>query len=318
MINNINKTDFLPVLIGPTAVGKTELSIRLAQALNAEIVSADSMQIYKYMDIGTAKPTLEERGGIPHHMMDLVTPDTFFTVADYQEHFEQVVQDIRARGKIPLVVGGTGLYIRVVTRKFRIPTPPADPQLREILGRRIQEEGEETLHRELQAIDSNSASRIHPHDRKRVIRALEVFLSSGRPFSDWVENAQEQLSPGTAIIGLERERDELYHRINCRVDLMMQNGLMNEVSDLLHRGYTTDLPAMQGLGYKELAPVLQGETDYEAGVELLKKRTRNYAKRQITWFRREPVAWFPIEQDFLKLLRKIIAYLEGGTFHNVE
>jgi tRNA dimethylallyltransferase len=312
------REDFLPVILGPTAVGKTELALDLAQRLNAEIVSADSMQIYRRMNIGTAKPNMAERRGIPHHLIDIVDPDTPFTVSDYQQYFDEAVESIRRRGRIPLVVGGTGLYIRAVTRRFRIPTPASDVKLREKLKQRAAVEGPEKLFAELKAVDPLAAQRIHPNDQKRVIRALEVYLSSGRPISDWLENAQEPIAEGTVMIGLEREREALYERINLRVDQMVQNGLLDEVKALVEAGYSPDLPSMQGLGYKELIPVIQGEVDLENAVELLKKRTRNYAKRQISWFKREPVHWFSMDEEYFQLLRKIISFLEGREGAYVE
>lgn len=312
------REDFLPVIIGPTAVGKTELSLEIAERLGAEIISADSMQIYRGMDIGTAKPTLQERRGIPHHLIDIVDPDTPFTVSDYQQYFDETVEDVRRRGKIPLVVGGTGLYVRAVTRKFRIPTPASDPDLRAKLKLRAREEGAETLFEELKAIDPQAALRIHPNDQKRVIRALEVYLSSGQPISDWLVDAQEPLAEGTLIIGLERHRETLYNRINLRVDAMIKNGLLAEVKSLLDQGYSPELPSMQGLGYKEFVPVLSGESDLNSAVELLKKRTRNYAKRQISWFKREEVHWFSVDEEYFTLLRKIISFMEGRDEANVE
>lgn len=308
----------LPVLIGPTAVGKTSIAIKLAKAMNAEIVSADSMQIYRGMDIGTAKPSMDERQGVPHHLIDLVDPDDLFTVADYQERFEEIVLEIRQRGKIPLVTGGTGLYVRAVTRRFKIPAPTAHPGLRQTLQKRAEREGGTILHMELERIDPISAARIHPNDRRRVIRALEVYHSSGKPFSFWLENAEERLDPGTVIIGLQRDRDELYQRINARVDSMIEQGLLEEVRSLLKLGYDPNLPSMQGLGYKELIPVIEGAVTLEEALELLKRRTRNYAKRQMSWFRREPTVWFDIHDDENNVACKILSFFEGRFRENVE
>lgn len=310
--------EFLPVLIGPTAVGKTAIAIELAKAINAEIVSADSMQVYRHMDIGTAKPSLLERQGIPHHLLDLVEPDEPFTLANYQAGFEQVVADIRQRGKVPLVTGGTGLYIRAVTRKYKIPAPPSNPSLRLALQARAETEGDLQLHRELLQVDPISAQRIHPNNRRRVIRALEVYQTSGRPFSSWLENAEGELDPGTVIIGLQRERETLYERINKRVDIMVEQGLLDEVNDLIEQGFDPNLTSMQGLGYKEMVPVIRGETPLEEAVELLKQRTRNYAKRQLTWFRREPVIWFDAGDNEKEVISKILSFMEGRMEKNVE
>ncbi|HHZ20681.1 MAG TPA: tRNA (adenosine(37)-N6)-dimethylallyltransferase MiaA [Firmicutes bacterium] len=307
-------THFLPVLVGPTAVGKTELSIRLAEALGAEILSADSMQIYKYMDIGTAKPTPAERRGIPHHLLDLVTPDQPFSVAEYQKSFQSVEKAVRARNRIPLVTGGTGLYIRAVTRQFRIPAPPADPQLRKELQERLEQEGNQRLHDELRRVDPAAAQRIHVNDGRRIIRALEVFIGSGKPFSTWLEDAQQPINSGTVMIGLNRDRNELYQRIDLRVEQMLRRGLLDEVKMLLDRGYSPELTSMQGLGYKELVPVIQGTVSLEDAVELLKRRTRNYAKRQLTWFRSEPVVWFELKDNEEDLtVQKILSFLEGKS-----
>ncbi len=303
----------LIVLVGPTAVGKTGLAIRLALHFSAHILSADSMQVYRGMDIGTAKPTLEERRRVPHHLIDLVEPDQLFTVVDYQEHYNRVKAQLDAKGILPILTGGTGLYIRAVTQGFIFPSPPPNPELRAELKREAETEGPAVLYQRLRELDPAAAEKIHPQDLKRLLRALEVILATGKPFSAQQKAAQTVLPPNTVYLGLTRARDELYARINERVDQMLAQGLLEEVAALLAKGYGLELPAMQGLGYKELIPVVQGLAPLAEAVELLKKRTRNYAKRQETWFRREPVEqWFTLktgeEEDCYE---KILQYLEG-------
>jgi tRNA dimethylallyltransferase len=314
----IEKIKFTPVLVGPTAVGKTDLSIQLAQELGAQILSADSMQIYRFMNIGTAKPSIDERKGIPHHLLDLINPDEPFTVADYQDRYKQADEAVRSQGAIPLITGGTGLYIRTVTRSFKFPGPPPDLFQRKKLQARAEKEGGMALYTELQQIDPKSASRIHPNDQRRIIRALEVFYSTGRTFSSWMLHAQEPINPGTIFIGLERDRSSLYLRIDRRVDQMMEDGLLDEVEWLINQGYQADIPSMQGLGYKEMVPVIQGKTTKDEAVALLKQRTRNYAKRQLTWFRKEPIKWFSLEEGEIKAFRKILSFLEGRMKQCVE
>lgn len=303
----------LIVLVGPTAVGKTELAVKLARHLGAAIISADSMQIYRGMDIGTAKPSVEERQGVPHYLLDLVDPDQSFTVVDYQEHYNKVKSDLEQQRILPLLTGGTGLYIRAVTQGFVFPAPPPDPELRAALRQEAEIKGKAVVYQRLVELDPAAARKIHPQDLKRVLRALEVTLSSGRPFSEQQQVARPELAPNVIYLGLTRIRAELYARINRRVDLMIEAGLVEEVAFLLAQGYEPDLPAMQGLGYKELVPVVRGEKNLPEAVDLLKKRTRHYAKRQETWFRREPVEkWFclsPGEEEIC--YKKILQYLEG-------
>ena len=303
----------LIILVGPTAVGKTDLAVRLALELNGEILSADSMQIYKGMDIGTAKPSLEERKGIPHHLIDLVNPDEAFTVADFQTHYQRKLSELQEKNKTALLSGGTGLYVRAVTRGFDFPDPPGDPDLRDALRQKAAAEGNQALHRWLAEVDPVSAEKIHPNDLKRVLRALEVYIKTGIPFSCQQKARTSELPANTIYIGITREREELYKRIELRVDKMLTAGLLEEVQGLLEKGYGPELQSMQGLGYKELIPVLTGDSSLQDAVALLKKRTRHYAKRQLTWFRREPVErWFLLqkggeEENFQKILK----YLEG-------
>lgn len=303
----------LVVLAGPTAVGKTKLAVELALRLGAEIISADSMQVYRYMDIGTAKPTPEEKKLVPHHLIDVVTPDQPFTVADYQQLFLKIKKQFEERKVLPLLTGGTGLYIRAVTRGFAFPEGPGDPQLRSRLNEEATRLGKEEMHRKLQAVDPVSAVKIHPNDLKRVLRALEVYFLTGTPISQQQKAGAFTLPGETIYIAVTREREELYRRIEKRVDQMLAQGLLEEVRNLLKKGYSPELQSMQGLGYKELIPVVKGESGLEEAVRLLKKRTRNYAKRQLTWLRKEPVEkWFLLSSgQEEKSLSEILAHIEG-------
>lgn len=298
-------------MAGPTATGKTKIAVELALKLGAEIISADSMQIYKYMDIGTAKPSPEERKIVPHHLIDLVSPEELFTVADYQRLFFATYKQLIQKGVLPLLTGGTGLYIRAVTRGYNFPGPPVDPQLRTSLRQEGERWGKEEMHRRLAAVDPESAERIHPNDVKRVLRALEVYLTTGVPIS-LQQKTKVTFSEDVIYIGLTRDREELYRRIELRVDQMIAQGLLEEVKNLLENGFGRELQSMQGLGYKELAPVVKGQTTLEEAVRLLKKRTRNYAKRQMTWFKKEPVEkWFFLSGAEEGSFPEILTYIEG-------
>jgi tRNA dimethylallyltransferase len=278
----------LPVIIiaGPTAVGKTDFAMRLALQLNTEIISADSMQVYQYMDIGTAKPASAEQAAVPHHLIDIVTPDREFSVADYQQRFNAKVGEFDRRQKLPLVVGGTGLYIRACVQSYALDNPAhADPGLRRRLAEQADREGNEALFRQLTAVDPEAALRIHPNDLRRVIRALEVYLTTGTPISS-LQRKDPARFPAVYIL-LERDRAELYRRIENRVDRMMADGLEEEVVSLVKRGYGYELKAMQSLGYKQVGDYLQNLCSREEAIAAIKQKTRNYAKRQLTWFRRE-------------------------------
>ncbi len=274
----------LAVLCGPTAVGKTSLAVALAQHLGAEIVCADSRTVYRGMDIGTAKPTAAQRAAVPHHLLDVADPEETFTVAQFQRLARAAIAAIRDRGRLPLLVGGTGLYIRAVVDDFHIPAVAPDSALRARLEADARAHGPAALHARLQAVDPVAASCIHPHNVRRVIRALEVCLATGRPIS-----AQQRRGPSTAavLVGLWRARVDLYRRIDARVDEQLAAGLLDETRRLLQRGVPHEAPAMQGLGYKELAGYLLGRYDYAEAVRRLKRNTRRYAKRQLTWFRRD-------------------------------
>ena len=285
------------VIVGPTAVGKTDLSIAIAQRLDGEIISADSMQIYKGLDIGTAKPTLGERQGIPHHMLDIVDPSQEFSVAEYQAMVEEILADLDVRDKVPILTGGTGLYIRAVLEGFLLGAEGKNEALRAHLHYIAETQGNTALHMRLQAVDAKTAARLHPNDRRRVIRALEVYETSGIPLSEHL-SLQKERGPRHASVkfGLVRDRKRLYQRIDLRVDTMLAQGLLEEVKQLIQQGLDHDSTAMQALGYKELVGYLRGQYDLEEATRLLKRDTRRYAKRQMTWFRRdETIMWLDLD-----------------------
>lgn len=280
------------VLAGPTASGKTALSIRLAKAHGCEIICMDSMQIYRRMNIGTAKPTSAEMDGVPHHLLDVADPGEPFSVAQYQELAEEAAQGILARGKQPLFVGGTGLYLRALRHPMALGAVKGDDALRERLQREADAPGgREALHARLSMVDPGTAQRLHVNDVRRVIRALEVYELTGVPFS--CQPQAEEVSPFRyRVASLTMNRDILYERIERRVDQMLADGLLEEVRALLDSGVPAGAQAMKGLGYKELVPYLLGECTLEEAVDALKLGTRHYAKRQLTWMRREEdVRW---------------------------
>jgi tRNA dimethylallyltransferase len=284
----------LIVICGPTAVGKTAASLVLAELLGGEIVAADSRTIYRGMDIGTAKPTPEDRARVPHHCLDLADPDETMTLATYRRMADDAIAGIRKRGRVPLLVGGTGLYIRAVVDGFAIPAVAPDPGLR---ARLEQEEAQVpgTLHSRLQRVDPIAAGRIHPRNVRRLIRALEVFDHTGQAISMLQRQSD---SVGQAVqVGLTMDRDALYRRIDARVDEQLRGGgLAEEVTGLLAHGYDPGLPAMQGLGYKELVPFLRGRVDLAEATRHLRRNTRRFAKRQYTWFRRDSrVRWLDVD-----------------------
>lgn len=280
------------VLTGPTASGKTALSIRLAKEHDCEIVCMDSMQIYRRMNIGTAKPTIEEMEGIPHHMIDVVEPDESFSVARYQEMAEACIADICSRGKRALLVGGTGLYLRALRQPMAMGDVSGDESIRaELEALAAEDGGKQRLHDMLQAVDPETAERLHLNDVRRAVRALEVYRLTGIPFSQ-----QTQIQTGSRyhyrVVSLTMERSLLYSRIEKRVDIMIEQGLVNEVSGLLDSGIPANCQAMKAIGYKEIVPFIQNEATWEETDYLLKLNTRHYAKRQLTWMRREEdVCW---------------------------
>lgn len=292
-------TDHLPAicLIGPTAIGKTGLSLGLAAELHAEIVSVDSMQVYRYLDIGTAKATPAERAQVAHHLIDIAEPDEEYHVARFIRDAAAAIAGIRSRGKLPLLVGGTGLYLKgLLEGLFRM--PPIPPEIRGELRQRLEREGEGKLHAELARLDPESARRIPPGDRQRLLRALEILAATGLPWSHYLaERPQEPLLDNVLIIGLDCDRERLYQRINRRVEEMVALGLQTEVEHLLAMGYAPSLKPLQSIGYRHMIEYLRGNWGWEQTLELLARDTRRYAKRQLTWFRHMAgVHWFTPEQ----------------------
>ena len=299
-MSDINKTK-LGLIVGPTASGKTAASIALAQRLNAEIISADSIQVYRGMDIGSAKPTMEERQGIPHHLMDAVDIDSpKFSVAEYRRMAGEAIDNIVSRGKYPLVVGGTGLYVNSLIYPLNFTSVPSDEKLRSELTA-LEQKQKGAAYALLQAEDPKAARRLHPNDVKRVIRALEVVRLTGKPIDDhggdFANQAQAAIPYEPTIIGLTMPREMLYERINLRVDIMLRQGLLDEARAIYDAGYDPALPALQGLGYKQLFKHFAGEYTFDEAIEAIKLETRHFAKRQLTWFRRDKrIIWFDISQ----------------------
>lgn len=287
----------LIVLLGPTAVGKSQLAIRLAKALGTDVLTADSRQVYRGMDIGMDKPAPEERQGVPHRLLDLVEPDQPFNVGEYRRCALSEIDRLYGERRIPLVVGGTGLYIRALVRGLWT-GPSADWALRQRLMEEAGRDGAESLHHRLAAVDPDLAGRLHPHDQVKIIRALEVHQLSGRPLSDvHREHSFAESTFVPLLIGLTRERDALYRRIEERVDLQLAKGLVDETRRLLAR-YGRHLGSMKGLGYRQMAGYLAGEYSYDEAVRRLKRDTRHFAKRQMTWFRKEPgIQWLSIAEQ---------------------
>lgn len=312
-MKELNNKQKLLVIIGPTAVGKTKLSIELAKQYNGEIISGDSMQIYRGMDIGTAKIKVEEMEGITHHLIDIKEPDESFSVADFQQLVRAKITEISSRGKLPMIVGGTGLYIQSVIYDYQFSAAGADDAVRLQLEERATAIGNEALHDELTKIDPESAAQIHPNNVRRVIRALEIYQCTGKIMSEYQKVQQPDLLYDTALIGLMMERDQLYERINTRVELMLKEGLIEEVSRL-HKQGLRDCQSIQAIGYKEIYDYLDGKTTLTDAVELLKQNSRRYAKRQLTWFRNKmEVEWFDMTDvsNLSKKITEISLFVEG-------
>lgn len=289
----------LVAIVGPTAVGKTALAMRLARQLDAEIVSADSRQVYRHMDIGTAKPSVEQRRVVPHHLIDVVDPDEEYSLALFLRQASSVIQEIRSSRRLPILVGGTGQYVWGILEGWQVPTVPPDQGLRATLEARAGVEGPQALYQELHARDPDAARRIDSRNTRRVIRALEVFLYDAKGAAS--RRSKEPPSYEVVAIGLTLDRVELYERIDGRVDAMMRAGWVREVEALLARGYGTELPSMSGLGYKELAQHLAVETSLDEAVSAIKRRTKKFARRQYTWFKPtdERIRWFDASPDGL-------------------
>ncbi len=293
--------DKVIIIPGPTAVGKTEIAIDLALRMNGAIISADSMQIYKYMDIGSAKPTKEELEKVQHYLIDEIDPREPFSVADYKECCEKYIREIISSGKIPIITGGTGLYINSILYDMDFSEAEPDLNYRKQLMEKAKTHGNSYVHEKLRAIDMDLYHRIHPNNLKRVIRALEIYKNTGEIVQSFEESFRKKDDYDYILIGLMRNRQELYDRINHRVDILIQAGLIDEVKELLEKGLKISDISMKGIGYKEVIEYLEGSRDLEETVELIKRNTRRYAKRQMTWFRRyDDVKWCNLSDYTLK------------------
>ncbi|WP_209977114.1 tRNA (adenosine(37)-N6)-dimethylallyltransferase MiaA [Paenibacillus eucommiae] len=311
----------LLVLIGPTAVGKTKLSMEISKQYHCEIISGDSMQVYRGMDIGTAKASDEERRLFPHHLIDIHDPQDPFSAAEFQELVRDLIPQINERGKLPFIVGGTGLYIESVCYDFRFTKVGSDEEFRKEQDAFADLHGEEALHHKLQLVDPESAERLHYNDRRRVIRALEIAHLSGTPLSKHLEDQTKESPYELCIIGLTMDRAMLYKRIEARVDEMLEAGLVEEVRSLLASGCPKDAISMQGLGYKEIAAYLEGELTLEDATVLLKRNTRRYAKRQLSWFRHmKQINWVDLtdQTNFSVHLKKINDIITGKFVQEIE
>lgn len=296
---NEKKKDPLIVIVGPTAVGKTSISIELAKRLNGEIVSADSRLLYRGMDIGTAKPTKEETDGVPHYLIDVAYPDERWNLAIYQREAYKMIDDILERGKLPFLVGGTGQYIRSIIEGWNIPPQRPDFDLRDALSHWAEEIGAEGLYERLKTIDPEAAENIDYRNLRRTIRALEVFFKTGERFSDLRDKQECPYDP--IVLGIERSREELYERVDQRINDMLSDGFVDEVRNLLEAGYSPRLSTMSAIGYGEIIQYLQGEMTYEEAVNLIKRNTRTFVRRQANWFKPEDprIKWFQASPEMV-------------------
>ncbi len=297
-------------IVGPTAVGKTKMSIELAKQLNGEIISGDSMQIYRGMDIGTAKATMDERQGIPHHLIDEKNPDEPYSVAAFQQTVRAKMEEIKSRGKLPIIVGGTGLYIKSVLYDYEF---AGESESKEIDEAKYGHLSNEELHAKLAAVDEAGAKDIHPNNRKRVIRALEIYETSGVKKSEMIEKQEHKMIYDACLIGLTDDRTVLYDRINKRVDVMYETGLVEEVKALFDEGIPAESQSIRAIGYKELYDYFKGFISLEESKELIKRNSRRYAKRQYTWFNNQmDVTWFKVDvQHFDKTVQEVLTYVQN-------
>lgn len=312
----------LLVILGPTAVGKTELSINIAEKFNGEIISGDSMQVYKGMDIGTAKIKPEQIKEVPHYLIDCFQPDHYFSAAEFQELAARKITEINQRKHLPIIAGGTGLYIKAVTNRYLFPSAPIDESYRQLLNDYVKEYGNEELHNKLKQIDLITANRLHVNDVKRIIRALEIYHSTGKTLSLALEEQTNESPYNLLMIGLTMDRQILYDKINNRVEQMIKQGLVEEVKKLLEFGYDERYNSMQGLGYKEIILYLKGEISLEEAIDQIKQGTRRFAKRQLSWFHNMPdIHWFDMTNDFLEDKQKNIVKiykLIAGKFSSMK
>lgn len=297
-------------IVGPTAVGKTKMSIELAKQLNGEIISGDSMQIYRGMDIGTAKATMDERQGIPHHLIDEKNPDEPYSVAAFQQTVRAKMEEIKSRGKLPIIVGGTGLYIKSVLYDYEF---AGESESKEVDEAKYGHLSNEELHAKLAAVDEAGAKDIHPNNRKRVIRALEIYETSGVKKSEMIEKQEHKMIYDACLIGLTDDRTVLYDRINKRVDVMYETGLVEEVKALFDEGIPAESQSIRAIGYKELYDYFKGFISLEESKELIKRNSRRYAKRQYTWFNNQmDVTWFKVDvQHFDKTVKEVLTYVQN-------
>jgi tRNA dimethylallyltransferase len=313
----------LIVLLGPTAVGKSRAAVQVAKRLGTEVLAADSRQVYRGMDVGTDKPTEEERQGISHRLIDLVDPDQPFNAGRYRQAALTEIDRLYEAGRLPLIVGGTGLYIRTLVRGL-CPAPQSDPEIRAELARLSREQGRDRVYAELVCVDPDTAARLHPNDEAKVLRALEVHRLSGLPLSALHRTHAFQDRPFAALLlGLQRPKEELYRRIEARIDWQLAHGMVEEARALLTRGYGRGLGSMKGLGYRQVAAYLAGEYDYDEMVRRFKRDTRRFAKRQLTWFRKEPgIEWIAMEETeplehtvdrVMERIERFLGALEGRS-----
>jgi tRNA dimethylallyltransferase len=302
-------------IVGPTAVGKSELALRLAQYFPIEIISADSRQVYRYMDIGTSKPSPAERAAVPHHVIDVVEPDEDFSLAMYHQLAMEALKAIQQKGKLPLLVGGSGLYVWSLVEGWKIPEVPPDQKLRRQLESRAEQEDSRSLYQELQDIDPVAAAKINPSNVRRIIRALEIYYATGQPPSQLQHKEAPAFS--VLIIGLTQERSELYRKIDGRVDKMIQRGLVEEVEQLLKKGYSSSSPSMSGIGYKQIGQFLRGEMTLPEAIDKIKYETHRLARHQYAWFRLSDskIHWFDVSEIERKAsivaLNKVKGLIEG-------
>ena len=302
----------LIAIVGPTAIGKSDLALRLAQYFDGEIVSADSRQVYRYMDIGTAKPTIQERALVPHHAIDIIEPNESFSLTLYQELASEAMDDIWKRGKQVFLVGGSGLYVWAVVEGWKVPEVAPDQQFRRHLEQQAETEGVESLHMQLRHLDPDAAERIDPRNVRRVIRAMEVIRATGVPCSS-LQHKEAPAFP-VLIIGLTTSRENLYDRIDKRVDQMMKHGFMDEVGNLLDKGYNVTLPPMSSMGYKQIGQYLRGEISLSVAIEQTKFETHRFARHQYAWFHLTDarIHWFDITQDYEKPISQLLENMNFG------